>query len=195
MKEVAGKKVAILVANFFEQVEMTAPRKALDQAGVATYLVSPEDDVVKGVNHEKPGNTFKVNVPLDRFHPEDYDGLLIPGGLMSPDELRANEDAIKAVKSFRDMGKPIFAICHGPWLLVEADLVHDLKITSWPAIKTDLKNAGAEWVDREVVEDKGIVTSRCPDDIPAFNDKILDVLASTEGGAGVGSIGKAMNFR
>jgi protease I len=177
MKDVAGKKVAILVADNFEQVEMTDPRKALDQAGVATFIVSPAKGEVKGVNHDQPGEKFKVDVPLDQAKEADYDAILIPGGLMSPDELRSTPKAVEFVKAFFKSGKPIFSICHGPWLLVEAGIAQGLKLTSWPAIKTDLKNAGADWVDQEVVTEEGIVTSRNPDDIPAFNDKIIEELA------------------
>lgn len=176
MIDVAGKKVAILVANYFEQIEMTAPRKALDQSGVATYLVSPDSPVVQGVHHEKPGNSFKVNVALEDFHAMDYDALLIPGGLMSPDQLRNNATAVEAVKSFYEAGKPIFAICHGPWLLVEAGILEDMQVTSYPSIRTDIVNAGGNWVDREVVVDDHVVTSRSPDDLEAFSHAIIEEL-------------------
>lgn len=177
MKDIAGKKVAILVADNFEEVEMTEPRKALDQAGVATFIVSPADGEVKGVNHDKPGDTFKVDVPLDSANESEFDALMIPGGLMSPDELRSNSKAVSLVKRFYESGKPIFSICHGPWLLVEAGAVKGKKLTSWPAIQTDVKNAGGNWVDQEVVVDNGVVTSRSPKDIPAFNSKMLEELA------------------
>lgn len=177
MKDIAGKKVAILVADNFEQVEMTGPRKALDQSGVATFIVSPAKGEVKGVNHDQPGDEFKVDVPLDEARESDYDAILIPGGLMSPDQLRSTPKAVEFVKGFFKSGKPIFAICHGPWLLVEAGIAKGMKLTSWPAIQTDLKNAGADWVDAEVVTEEGVVTSRKPDDIPAFNEKILEELA------------------
>lgn len=176
MKDVAGKKVAILVADNFEQVEMTEPRKALDQAGVATFIVSPADGEVKGVNHDQPGDKFKVDVPLDSASEADFDAILIPGGLMSPDELRSNPKAVQLVRRFFESGKPIFSICHGPWVLLEAGAVKQKTITSWPAIQSDIKNAGANWVDKEVVVDEGIVTSRKPDDIPAFNAKMLEEL-------------------
>lgn len=177
MSSVTGKKVAIVVADHFEQVEMTEPRAALDKAGVKTVLVSPAKGKVKGVHHDKPGDEFDVDVALDDANADDYDALLLPGGLMSPDELRMNAKAVALVEAFYEAGKPIFAICHGPWLLIEADIVEDLTLTSWPAIKTDLLNAGGNWIDKEVVTDKGIVTSRSPDDIPAFNKKILEELA------------------
>lgn len=176
MKDVSGKKVAILVADNFEQVEMTQPRKALDQAGVATFLVSPVEGEVKGVHHDQPGDSFKVDTPLDQARESDFDALLIPGGLLSPDTLRANPKAVSLVKEFFNSGKPIFAICHGPWLLAEAGIVKGKNLTSYNSIKTDMINAGANWVDKEVVVDQGVVTSRNPDDIPAFNDKVLEEL-------------------
>lgn len=177
MKDIAGKRVAILVADNFEQVEMTDPREALDKAGVATYIVSPADGKVKGVHHDKPGDEFKVDTPLDSASESDFDALLIPGGLMSPDELRANKKAVELVKAFYKSGKPIFAICHGPWLLIEAGIVTGKNITSYPNIKTDIVNAGGNWIDKEVVTEEGVVTSRSPDDIPAFNEKIIEELA------------------
>jgi protease I len=176
MKDIAGKKVAILVADNFEQVEMTDPRKALDQAGVATFIVSPANGEVKGVHHDQPGDTFKVDVPLEQAKESDFDALLVPGGLMSPDQLRSNKMAVSLVRKFYESGKPVFSICHGPWLLVEAGAAKGKKLTSWPAIQTDMKNAGANWVDQEVVVDEGVVTSRSPDDIPAFNNKMLEEL-------------------
>lgn len=177
MKSITGKRVAILVADNFEQVEMTEPRKAMDQAGVATFIVSPAKGEVKGVHHDKPGDTFKVDTPLESAKESDFDALLIPGGLMSPDELRATPKAVALVKAFVNSGKPIFAICHGPWLLIEAGAVDGGDFTSYPSIQTDMKNAGANWVDKEVVVTEGIVTSRSPEDIPAFNDKILEELS------------------
>jgi protease I len=177
MKDVTGKKVAILVAEDFEQVEMTEPRKALDQAGVATYLVSPVEGQVQGVHHDKPGDKFKVDIPLKQAKESEYDALLIPGGVMSPDTLRTKPEAVKLVQDFYKSGKPIFAICHGPWLLVEAGITKGKDMTSYNSIKTDTKNSGANWIDQEVVVDQGIVTSRNPDDIPAFNQKVLEELA------------------
>ncbi len=177
MKDIAGKKVAILVADNFEQIEMTGPRKALDQAGVATFIVSTANGEVKGMNHDKAGDNFKVDRPLNQADEKDFDALLIPGGTMSPDELRNTPAAVEFVKAFYKSGKPIFSICHGPWLLIEAGAVEGRRIASWPAIKTDIKNAGGTWIDEEVVVDAGIVTSRNPDDIPAFNHKMLEELA------------------
>ncbi len=176
MKDIAGKKVAILVADNFEQIEMTEPRKALDQAGVATFVVSTATTEVKSMNHDQAGEKFKVDQPLEGAEESDYDALLIPGGTMSPDELRGTPAAVAFVRAFFEAGKPIFAICHGPWLLEEAGVLKGRKVTSWPAIKTDMKNAGGNWVDEEVVVDDGIVTSRSPEDIPAFNNKMLEEL-------------------
>lgn len=172
-----GKKVAILVADNFEQVEMTEPRTALDAAGAKTQIVSPVKGEVKGVHHDKPGDSFKVDVPLDSANASEFDALLLPGGLMSPDALRMEPKAVQFVKAFFEAGKPVAAICHGPWLLVEADVAKGRKLTSWPAIQTDLKNAGANWTDQEVVTDQGLVTSRKPDDIPAFNKKMIEEFA------------------
>jgi len=172
-----GKKIAILVENGFEQVEMTEPRQALEQAGAGTDLVSPVSGKVKGWQHTKWGDEFDVDVPLDRADPEDYDALLLPGGVMNPDKLRMNPKAVAFVRRFFEDGKPVAAICHGPWLLVEADVARGRRVTSWPSVKTDLKNAGANWVDEQVVVDNGLVTSRKPDDIPAFNKKMIEEFA------------------
>jgi protease I len=172
-----GKKVAVLVANGFEQVEMTGPRKALEDAGAGTDLVSPAQGKVKGWQHDHWGDEFPVDVPLDQATAEDYDALLLPGGVMNPDTLRMNRKAVEFVKAFFTAGKPVAAICHGPWTLVEADVVRGRTVTSYPSIRTDLKNAGANWVDREVATDSGLVTSRKPDDIPAFNRKMIEEFA------------------
>ncbi len=175
-----GKKVAILVANGFEQVELTEPREALQEAGAITAIISPEDSEVKGWKHIEWGDKFPVDVALDDADSNDYDALLLPGGVMNPDNLRMNEKAVDFIKEFFTAGKPIAAICHGPWTLIEAEAVRGRTVTSWPSLKTDLRNAGAEWIDREVVVDNGLVTSRKPDDIPAFNDKMIEEFA--EGG-------------
>jgi protease I len=172
-----GKKVAVLVAEGFEQVEMTEPRKALEDAGAGTDLVSPARGKVKGWQHDHWGDEFAVDVPLDQANPDDYDALLLPGGVMNPDTLRMNHQAVEFVKAFFTAGKPVAAICHGPWTLVEADVVRGRTLTSYPSIKTDLKNAGANWVDREVATDNSLVTSRKPDDIPAFNRKMIEEFA------------------
>ena len=176
-----GKRVAILVTDGFEQVEMTEPRKALDEAGARTSIVSPAGNQVKGWEHTKWGETFPVDMPLDSANANDFDALLLPGGVMNPDKLRMQPKAVSFAKAFFDAGKPVAAICHGPWMLVEADVVRGRTVTSYPSIKTDLKNAGANWVDREVVEDNGLVTSRKPDDIPAFNRKMIEVFAAGGG--------------
>jgi len=172
-----GKKVAILVTDGFEQVEMTEPRRALDEAGADTVLVSPKDGRVKGWQHTEWGDEFPVDRPLASARADDFDALLLPGGVMNPDHLRQDAQAVGFVRDFFAAHKPVAAICHGPWLLVEADVVDGRKVTSWPSIRTDLKNAGAEWVDQEVVTDQGLVTSRKPDDIPAFNRKMVEEFA------------------
>jgi protease I len=167
-----GKRIAILVENGFEQLEMTKPREALELAGASTDLISPQADSVQAVQHDKPGDEFEVDVTLNEADADLYDGLLLPGGVANPDALRMNPDAVSFVKSFVGLGKPIAAICHGPWTLIEAGAAQGRKMTSWPSLRTDLQNAGANWVDEEVVTDRGVVTSRKPDDIPAFNSKI-----------------------
>lgn len=176
-KELEGKRVAILVENGFEQVEMTEPRKALQDAGAKSDLVSPQRGQVRGWKSKEWGETFPVDVELDRADASQYDALLLPGGVMNPDKLRMNPTAVRFVRMFFDQDKPVAAICHGPWTLIEADVVRGRTITSWPSIKTDIRNAGGEWVDREVVVDKGLVTSRKPDDIPAFNKKMIELFA------------------
>jgi protease I len=183
MENLQGKKVAILVADGFEQVELTGPKQALDHAGAKTAIVSPAEGKVKGWNHTEWGDRLPVDVPLQGANPEDYDALLLPGGVMNPDKLRANPTAVRFVKSFVDTGKPIAAICHGPWTLIEAGGVRGRKMTSYGSIQTDLKNAGAHWVDQEAVTDGNLVTSRKPDDIPAFNRAMVELFAQAEGGA------------
>jgi len=168
-----GMKVAILVENMFEQVELTEPRKALDQAGAQTVLVSPQTDQVQGVNHDDKGDKFDVDLPLDRASADDFDALMLPGGVANPDRLRMNAKAMQFVKSFVDAGKPIAAICHAPWSLVEIDAVRDRRMTSWPSVQTDIRNAGGIWVDEASVTDQNITTSRKPDDIPKFNEAML----------------------
>jgi protease I len=170
-------RVAILVTDGFEQVEMTEPRKALDQAGAETEIVSPKPDAVQGWKHFDKGDTFDVDVPLSEASADEFDALLLPGGVANPDQLRAIPEAVAFVRAFVESGKPIAAICHGPWTLIEAGGVRGRKITSWPSLKTDLVNAGAEWVDQEVVTDNGLVSSRKPQDIPAFNRKMLEEFA------------------
>lgn len=177
MQSLNGKKVAILVEDGFEQIELTSPREALEQAGAKTHIVSPKRDRVKGWEHTQWGQEFPVDVSLDKAKANEYDALLLPGGVMNPDKLRTSKQAVQFVRSFFDQGKPVAAICHGPWILVEADVVNGRKVTSYPSIQTDLKNAGANWVDQEVVVDQGLVTSRKPDDLPAFNRKMVEEIA------------------
>ena len=177
MAELQGMNVAILVADGFEQVEMTEPRRALDEAGAETVLVSPKDGRVKGWQHTDWGDEFPVDRPLASARADDFDALLLPGWVMNPDHLRQDEKAVEFVRDFFAAHKPVAAICHGPWMLAEAGVVDGRKVTSWPSIRTDLKNAGAEWVDQEVVTDQGLVTSRKPDDIPAFNRKMVEEFA------------------
>ncbi len=172
-----GKRVAILAANGFEQAELLEPRKALDAAGAKTSVVSPESGSVKGWSEKEWGKSVPVDVPLSSAKAEQFDALLLPGGVMNPDTLRMNPDAVKFVKAFVDAGKPVAAICHGPWTLVEADAVRGRKLTSWPSLKTDIRNAGGTWTDEEVVVDRGLVTSRKPADIPAFNREMIRTFA------------------
>ena len=169
-----GRKIAILVTDGFEQVEMTDPRNALDQEGAQTALIAPSSGTVRGWNHRQWGDEFPVDVPLEQADPNAYDALLLPGGVMSPDRLRVNPRAVAFVRSFVEARKPIASICHGPWMLVEANAVRDRTLTSWPSLQTDIRNAGGRWVDQEVLVDQGLVTSRKPDDLPAFNAKMLE---------------------
>lgn len=174
-----GKKIAILATHGFEQSELLEPRKALDQAGATTKVVSPAEGKIKGWNHKEWGQEVPVDITLNSASANDFDALLLPGGVMNPDHLRMNPQAVEFVKSFTKAGKPVAAICHGPWSLVEADAVRGKTITSWPSVKTDLKNAGANWVDKEVVRDGKLVTSRKPDDIPAFNREMIQMFAES----------------
>ncbi|MFN7929765.1 MAG: type 1 glutamine amidotransferase domain-containing protein [Blastocatellia bacterium] len=178
MEQLQGKKIAILVADGFEEVELTDPKKALEQAGAATEIVSPQSGWVKSWQHTVWGDDFVVNVPLAEAQPDNYDALLLPGGVMNPDKLRRDEQALQFVQAFFQAGKPVAAICHGPWTLIDAGVVKDRKLTSYESIQTDLKNAGAQWVDEEVVEDNGLVTSRKPADIPAFNRQMIKTFAT-----------------
>jgi protease I len=183
--ELKGKRVAALVANGFEQVELTEPKKALEGAGATVQVVSPETDRVRGWNHTEWGSDVQVDRPLDQARADDYDALLLPGGVMNPDRLRMNPKAVRFVKQFFEGGKPIAVICHGPWTLVDAGVVRGVKMTSYPSVRTDLVNAGADWVDQDVVVDRGVVSSRKPDDIPAFNRKMIEEFAEGQhGGAG-----------
>jgi len=174
-----GKRIAILVENGFEQVELTGPKEALEAAGATTEIISPVEKRVRGWEGEDMdwGNRFKVDVPLAEANARNYDALLLPGGVMNPDKLRLHPEAIEFIKQFVNSGKPIGAICHGPWTLIDAGAAKGRRMTSYPSIKTDLINAGANWVDEEVVTDNGIVTSRKPADIPAFNRKLIEEIA------------------
>jgi protease I len=174
MGKLDGKKVAILVADGFEQVEMTKPRQALQEAGAETKIVSPKSGQIQGMHHADKGEKFDVDISLDEARPDEFDALMIPGGLMNPDQLRSTSEALEFTRHFFKEHKPVAAICHGPWVLIDAGVVRGRRLTSWPAIKTDVKNAGAHWVDEEVVVDNGLVTSRKPDDIPAFNKKMIE---------------------
>src|SRR6185295_10678500 len=177
-EQLQGKKVAMLVANGFEQIELTGPKKALEDAGAEVLIVSPERNKVKGWNHTNWGDEFKVDVPLKEARSENFDAIVLPGGVMNPDNLRRNEWALQFVRAFVDSCKPTAAICHAPWTLIDAGLVSGRRMTSYPSIQTDLKNAGAEWVDEPVVVDGCVITSRKPDDIPAFNRKVIEEIAA-----------------
>ena len=172
-----GKRVAILATDGVEQSELTEPRKALDDAGARTTLISAKTGTIKAWQHGNWGEEFRVDLAVEQADTNDFDALLLPGGVMNPDRLRTNRNAVEFVQRFVASGKPVAAICHGPWLLVEANAVRGRTITSWPSLQTDIRNAGGDWVDREVVTDEGIVTSRKPDDIPAFNKKMLEEFA------------------
>jgi protease I len=172
-----GKRIAILATDGVERVELTEPRTALDAAGATTRLVSPKSGRIKAWQHDHWGDELQVDVPLAQARADDYDALMLPGGVMNPDQLRQNEKAVQFVRSFFQAGKPVAAICHAPWMLIEADVVRGRTVTSWPSLRTDLRNAGADWVDREVVTDEGLVTSRKPDDIPAFSAKMIEEFA------------------
>lgn len=172
--QLKNRKVAILIADGFEQVEMTEPRKALQAAGAKSEIVSPSKGKVKGWQHDHWGDEFPVDKPVKGARSEDYDALLLPGGVMNPDKLRIDGDALNFVRGFFQAGKPVAVICHGPWTLINAGVVRGRRITSWPSVEMDLRNAGAEWVDDEVVVDGGLVSSRKPADIPAFNQKMIE---------------------
>jgi protease I len=177
MADLNGKRIAILATDMFEQVELVKPREALQQAGAETEIVSLEEGEIQGFNHYDKADTFPVDRAVADVSVDDYDALMLPGGRGNPDTLRTDEDAVEFVRSFVASGKPVAAICHAPWMLVEADVVRDRRVTSFASVKTDVRNAGGNWVDEEVVLDGGIVTSRKPDDIPAFSAKIIEEFA------------------
>lgn len=176
-RKLEGLRVAILVADGFEEVEMTKPREALDFAGALTFLVSPNGAFVQGWHHDKPGDPFKIDVQLKDAKVDDYDALLLPGGVFNPDRLRINGLAVEFVRNFVLAQKPIAAICHGPWTLINAQGVKGKTMTSWLSLEADLTNAGAHWVDKEVVTDGNLVTSRMPEDIPAFNPAVIELFS------------------
>ena len=176
-KKLAGKKVAILAADMFERVELEEPRKALEDAGADTEIVSIDDGEIQGFDHFDPAKKIKVDKTVEEVSVDDYDALLIPGGVGNPDQLRGDENAVAFVRDFAASMKPMAVICHGPWVLVEAGVARGRTLTSWPTLQTDIRNAGGNWVDEEVVVDEGIVTSRKPDDIPAFNAKLIEEFA------------------
>lgn len=171
-----GKRVAILATDGVEQEELLEPRHALTEAGAETMVIAPRGGSIKGWDKTDWGKRIDVDRELATVWAAEFDALLLPGGVMNPDKLRQDKQAVAFVKAFVDAGKPVAAICHGPWLLVEADAVRGRTVTSWPSLQTDLRNAGATWVDREVVTDNGLVTSRKPDDIPAFNRKMIEAI-------------------
>ena len=176
--QLEGKMVAILAADGVERVELVESRKAVEEAGATVELVSLESGEIQSMNHDiEPADTFPVDKVVSDVSVGDYDGLVLPGGTVNPDKLRMDEAAVRFVREFVESGKPLGAICHGPWTLVEADVVRGRKVTSYPSIRTDLRNAGAEVVDEEVVTDEGIVTSRNPDDLPAFTAKVVEEIA------------------
>jgi protease I len=176
--ELNGKRIAFLMANEgVEQVELTEPRKAVEEAGAEVDVIAPNADRIQGVNHREKADTFEVDKTTSEARADDYDGVVLPGGVANPDKLRMDKDAVRFLREFFAAGKPVGAICHAPWMLVEADVADGRRITSYPSLQTDIRNAGGKWVDEEVVVDSGLVTSRRPADIPAFNSKIVEEFA------------------
>jgi protease I len=177
-ENLSGMRVAILATSGFEQSELAEPRQALEAAGAETDVISLREGTIRGWNHKEWGDEVAVDLELNEADEQDYDALVLPGGVMNPDKLRTEPKAVAFVRAFFDAGKPIGAICHGPWMLVESNIARGHRLTSWPSLKTDIENAGGEWVDEEVIVDDALVTSRKPDDIPAFNRELLKVFAS-----------------
>jgi len=177
MKNLSGKKVAILTENGFEEVELTSPKKSLEEAGATVHIISPQEKKVKAWNHDHWSIELNVDVPLSKANAFDYDALMIPGGVINPDKMRMNKECIDFATHFLETGKPLGAICHGPQLLIETGLLKDKRMTSFPSVKTDIINAGAEWVDKEVVVHNGLVTSRSPKDLAAFNRKLIEEIS------------------
>lgn len=174
MANLSGKKVAILTEDGFEEIELTSPKKEMEAAGATVHIVSPRNVKVKAWDHDHWSGEMDVDVPLDKAHPEDYDALMIPGGVLNPDKMRLNPKCVEFAQHFLETGKPVAAICHGPQLLIETGLINGRTMTSYPSVRTDILNAGANWCDREVVVDNGLVTSRSPNDLPAFNRKLVE---------------------
>lgn len=172
-----GKTIAFLATDGFEQVELTKPWEAIEKAGAQVHLVSLKSGKIQGVHHDEKGDKFDVDKTVSEVKASDYDGLVLPGGVFNPDALRMDDEAVRFVRDFFEQSKPVAAICHGPWTLIDAEVVRGRKMTSWPSLKTDLINAGAEWVDEQCVCDNGLVTSRNPDDLPAFCDKAIEEFA------------------
>ncbi len=173
-----NKRVAILAADGFEQVELEEPSKALERAGADVVIVSLKEGTIQGMNHMDKGDAVEVDLPISRAHAADFDALMIPGGLINPDALRSNKEAVQFVREFAEDGKVIAAICHAPWVLIEAGILEGRTVTSWPAIRSDVLNAGGIWVDKEVVIDHGLVTSRSPEDLESFNDGMINEIAA-----------------
>jgi deglycase len=183
MADLNGKRIAFLATDMVEQVELTEPWKAVEQAGGTPELVSLEEGEIQGFNHYDKADKFPVDRTVDEATPDDYDALVLPGGVGNPDTLRMHDNAVQFARAFMDAGKPVAVICHGPWTLVEADVVRGRTITSWPSVKTDIKNAGGNWVDQEVVVDDNLTSSRKPDDLPAFCSTFVEEFAKTPVGA------------
>jgi len=177
MTTLQNKKIAILTDNGFEEVELTSPKKALEDAGATVHIVSMQKEIVKGWNHDHWSVEIPVDVQLSAANSDDYDGLMIPGGVLNPDTMRSKKEYISFAREFLEGNKPVAAICHGPQLLIETQLLAGRELTSYPSIKTDLINAGAGWYDKEVVVDHGLVTSRSPEDLPAFNKEMIEEFA------------------
>jgi protease I len=172
--ELQGRRIAFLATDMVEQVELTEPWKAVKEAGGQPELISLEEGEIQGFNHYDKADTFPVDKTVEEARADDYDALVIPGGVGNPDTMRMDENAVEFTRQFFEQGKPVGVICHGPWMLVEAGVLRGRKVTSWPSLRTDIQNAGGNWVDQEVVVDEGLVTSRKPDDLPAFNEKIVE---------------------
>jgi protease I len=177
MPDLKGKKVAILTESGFEEIELTSPKKALEDAGATVHIISPQKETVKAWNHDHWTTELKVDVQLSKANPAEYDALVLPGGVMNPDKLRQSKEAVEFARSFLEEAKPVAAICHGPQLLIETGLLDQREMTSYPSLKTDIENAGASWFDKEVVVDNGLVTSRSPEDLDAFNRKMIEEIA------------------